>query len=192
MQESLRLSKDRMAHSDIPVVEFQPGDLVYLITKGLIIKQQRNHKLRDRQLGPFKVIRKVGNRSYAIALTKGHKLHNVFHVDKLRPATSSRPLRQGLSVTDEITADATDEEEFEVAAITDVKISAFPKRRGPQLLFWTVWKTEEPSWEPYGNVYDVAALDDFFASQRWLQFSNSKEYITWAERYPNRKPQRHL
>ena len=192
VQESLRLSKDIMAHSDIPVVEFQPGDLVYLITKGLIIKQQRNHKLRDRQLGPFKVIRKVGNRSYAIALTKGHKLHNVFHVDKLRPATSSRPLRQGLSVTDEITADATDEEEFEVAAITDVKISAFPKKRGPQLLFWTVWKTEEPSWEPYGNVYDVAALDDFFASQRWLQFSNSKEYITWAERYPNRKPQRHL
>ena len=105
---------------------------------------------------------------------------------------SPQPLRQGLSVTDETTEIAVNDEEFEVSAITDVKIDKFPKKRGPQLLFWTVWKTEEPSWEPYGNVYDVAALDDFFASNRWRQFSRSKAYMAWAEEYPNRKPQRHL
>ena len=59
VHESLRLSKDIMTHSDTHVTEFEPGDLVYLITKGLVIKQQRDHKLRDRQLGPFKVIRKI-------------------------------------------------------------------------------------------------------------------------------------
>ena len=193
VQESLRLSKDRMAHSDTPVIEFKPGDLVYLITKGLVIKQQRNHKLRDRQLGPFKVIRKIGNRSYAIALPKGHKLHNVFHVDKLRPAHSPQPLRQRLTVTDEATENAADDaDEFEISEITDVKIDKFPKKRGPQLLFWTVWKTEEPSWEPYHNVHEAAALDDFFATQRWRQFSSSMQYIEWAAQYPNRKPQQHL
>lgn len=192
VQELLLLSKDRMAHSDTPVMEFKPGDLVYLITKGLVIKQQRNHKLRDRQLGPFKVIRKIGNRSYAIALTKGYKLHNVFHVDKLRPAYSSQPLRQGLTVTDEISENVEDDNEFEVSEITDAKIDKFPKKRGPQLLFWTVWKTEEPSWEPYHNVYETSALDDFFATQRWKQFGSSPEYITWAAKYPKRKPQQHL
>ena len=189
VQESLRLPKDRMAHSDIPVTEFEPGDLVYLITKGLVIKQQRNHKLRDRQLGPFKVVRKIGNISYAIALPKGHRLHNVLHIDKLRPAHSPRPLRQGLTVTDELTENAAvDTDEFEISEISDVKIDKFPKKRGPHLLFWTVWKTEEPSWEPYHNVHEAAALDDFFAPQRW----SSIEYITWAAQYPKRKPQQHL
>ena len=193
VQESLRLSKDRMAHSDIPVTEFEPGDLVYLITKGLVIKQQRNHKLRDRQLGPFKVIRKIGNRSYAIALPKGHRLHNVFHVDKLRPAHSPQPLRQGLTVTDELTENAADDtDEYEISEISDVKIDKFPKKRGPHLLFWTVWKTEEPSWEPHYNVHEAAALDDFFATQRWRRFSSSIEYITWAAQYPKRKPQLHM
>ena len=46
-----------------------------------------------------------------------------------------------------------------------MKIDKFPKKRGPHLLFWTVWKTEEPSWEPYyHNVHEAAALDDFFAT----------------------------
>ena len=33
--EPLRLAKDRMAHSDRELVEFAPGDFVYLITKGI-------------------------------------------------------------------------------------------------------------------------------------------------------------
>ena len=100
---------------------------MYLITKGLVIEQQRNHKLRDRQLGPFKVIRKIGNRSYGIALPKGHKLHNVFHIDKLRPAHSPKPLRQRLNVTDELTENAADDtNEFEISVgISDVKMNNF-------------------------------------------------------------------
>ena len=64
--ELLRLAKDRMAHSDREPVEFAPGDFVYLNTKGLRIQQQSNKKLRDRQLGPFRVSHKIGNRAYAI------------------------------------------------------------------------------------------------------------------------------
>ena len=46
-RELLQLAKDRMAHSDREPVVFEPGDLVYLITKGLRIQQQSNRKLRD-------------------------------------------------------------------------------------------------------------------------------------------------
>ena len=46
-RELLQLAKDRMAHSDRRPVEFEAGDLVYLITKGIRIQQQSNRKLRD-------------------------------------------------------------------------------------------------------------------------------------------------
>jgi hypothetical protein len=83
-----------MAHSDREPVLFEAGDLVYLITKGIRIQQQSNRKLRERQLGPFRVSKRVGNRAYALHLPRSYKLHNVFHVDVLRRAHSSQPLRQ--------------------------------------------------------------------------------------------------
>ena len=93
--ELLRLAKDRMAHSDREPVEFKPVDFVYLVTKGLRIHQQSNKKLRDRQLSPFCVSRKIGNRAYAIDLPRTFRLHNVFHVDVLRKASTPSPLQQG-------------------------------------------------------------------------------------------------
>ena len=93
--ELLRLAKDRMAHSDREPVEFAPGDFVYLSTKGLRIQQQSIKKLRDRQLGPFRISHKIGNRAYAmIDLPRTFRLHNVFHVDVLRKASSPCPLQK--------------------------------------------------------------------------------------------------
>ena len=37
-RELLQLTKDRMAHSDREPIVFEPGDLVYQITKGLRIQ----------------------------------------------------------------------------------------------------------------------------------------------------------
>ena len=91
--ELLRLAKDRMAHSGREPVEFIPGDFVYLNTKGLRIQQQSNNKLQDRQLGPFRVFHKIGNRAYAIDLPRTIRLHNVFHVDVLRKPSSTCPLQ---------------------------------------------------------------------------------------------------
>jgi hypothetical protein len=39
---------------------FQPGDLVYLSTKGLHIRSLKYKHLRDKKLSPYKVISKVG------------------------------------------------------------------------------------------------------------------------------------
>jgi hypothetical protein len=89
-----RLSKERMAvrsTRNAPIL--QPGDLVYLSTKGLHIRSQKCKHLRDQKLDPNKVISKVGINSYALLLSKGCRLHLVFHCDLLSHATSSTSLR---------------------------------------------------------------------------------------------------
>ena len=68
---------------------FQPGDLVYLSTKGLHIRSQKCKHLREQKLGPYKVISKVDINSYKLLLPKGCPLHPVFHCDLLSHATSS-------------------------------------------------------------------------------------------------------
>ena len=97
---------------------------MYLNTKGLRIQQQSNRKLRDGQLGPFRVSKRVGNRAYALDMPRSSKLHNVFHVDVLRRAHSSQPLRQApLTVGPD--AEDVEGEEFVVEKVSAVKLAPF-------------------------------------------------------------------
>ena len=123
-----------MAHSDREPVVFEPGDLVYLITKSLRIQQQSNRKLRDKQLGPFRVSKRVGNRACALDLPRSYKLHNVFHVDVLRRAHSSQPLRQAPLTVGPDAEDA-EGEEFVVEKISAVKLAPYARKRGLWLQF---------------------------------------------------------
>jgi Integrase core domain. len=94
VKELLRLSKDRQAaRRSTPTPVFQPGSMVYLSTKGLNIRSQNCQKLKDRFIGPYKVLQTVGKTSYKLQLPKGFRLHPVFHVDNLKPAKSDSPLR---------------------------------------------------------------------------------------------------
>jgi len=82
VNQLLKLSKERMAARSIRTSPFfQPGDLVYLSTKGLHIRSQKCNHLRDQKLGPYKVINKVGINSYKILLHKRCRLHLVYHCD---------------------------------------------------------------------------------------------------------------
>jgi hypothetical protein len=188
--ELLRLAKDRMAHSDREPVEFVPGDFVYLSTKGLRIQQQSNKKLRDRQLGPFRVSHKIGNRAYAIDLPRTFRLHNVFHVDVLRKASSPSPLQKGpLNVGPE--AEDAEGEEYLVEKISNVKIAPFGRKRGLWLQFLVhYFGYPEPEWSLLSDVDDLEVLDEFYASTTWRAFSDSPEYRDWAQAYPSRKPKR--
>jgi hypothetical protein len=106
---------------------FQPGDYVYLSTKGLYIRSQKCKHLRDQRLGPFNVICKFGINSYTFLLPKGCRIHYVFHRDLLSHASSSISLRLHQA---EIEGD---HEEYAVDYISDVKIDNWPRRRGPYL-----------------------------------------------------------
>src|ERR1700710_1299588 len=65
--------------------DYQPGDLVYL--EGTNLKSDRPaRKLDDRRFGPFKILRKVGERAYKLDLPRvWKKIHPVFHTVLLRP-----------------------------------------------------------------------------------------------------------
>jgi len=110
---------------------FQPGDYVYLSTKGLNIRSQKYKHVRDQRLGPFKVICKVGINPYTFLLPKGCCLHSVFHCDLLSHASSSTLLRPHQTKIEG------DHEEYAVDIISGVKIDIWPRRRGPYLQLLT-------------------------------------------------------
>ena len=130
VNQLLKLSKERMAaRSTRTVPIFQPGDLVYLSTKGLHIRSPKCKHLRDQKLGPYQVIFKVGINSDKLLLPQGCRTHPEFPCDLLSHATSSTSLRPHQA---EIEGDR---EEYGVDFISDVKIVYWPRRKGYYLQF---------------------------------------------------------
>ena len=68
---ALTQSKDDMARyydrNRIPAPDYQPGDKVYF-DAGDIQTTRPSKKLSHRHLGPFEVVRKVGNGAYRLKL----------------------------------------------------------------------------------------------------------------------------
>jgi hypothetical protein len=178
----LKLSKERIAaRSTRSPPIFQPGDLVYLSTRGLNIRSQKCKHLRDQKLGPYKVVTKVGINSYKLELPKGCRLHPVFHCDLLSHATSSTSLRPHQA---EIEGD---HEEYAVDYISDVKIDKWPRRRGSYLQFLTHFVSFDiPEWLLLEQVDDCEQLSIFLDSEKWKVFSLGKDYLDFVAKYPMR------
>uniref|UniRef100_A0A0W0EWK0 Tf2-1-like SH3-like domain-containing protein n=1 Tax=Moniliophthora roreri TaxID=221103 RepID=A0A0W0EWK0_MONRR len=64
------------------VHEFKVGDNVWLAAKDINI-HQASRKLGSRQLGPFEVLKRIGDLDYHLKLPPAIKVHNVFHVNRL-------------------------------------------------------------------------------------------------------------
>ena len=86
IQEHLRAAQDRQkswADSNRRPLEFQVGEHVFLkisLTKGVIIFGARG-KLSLRYIGPFEILKRVGEVAYRLALPPSLEgVHNVFHV----------------------------------------------------------------------------------------------------------------
>ena len=62
-------------------LSFEGGEYVLLDGKNLAGHQ----KLGNRFVGPYKIVKRVGPVSYELALTADMKMHDVFHVSRLRP-----------------------------------------------------------------------------------------------------------
>ena len=94
VKQLLILSKERMAaRSTRSPPHFQVGYLVYLSTRGLHTLSQKCKHLRDKKLGPFKFLAKVGMPSYRLLFPDGCRLHPVFHRGLLSHTTITTSLR---------------------------------------------------------------------------------------------------
>ena len=66
------------------VQSFQEGDMVLLSTKNIGLSNSGTFKLLPRYVGPFKVLSKVGELAYRLQLPPTMRIHNVFHISKLK------------------------------------------------------------------------------------------------------------
>lgn len=54
------------------------------------LKKNEAEKLKPRFYGPYRVICRVGEVAYDIELSEGSRVHNVFHVSRLKKAIGQR------------------------------------------------------------------------------------------------------
>jgi hypothetical protein len=69
------------------------GDKVYLLRRN-IRSDKPTKKLDTVKLGPFKILRKKGLVNYELELPKRIRIHLVFHISLLEPATLDATLQQ--------------------------------------------------------------------------------------------------
>lgn len=99
--------------------EFTVGDKVWLNSDKVQV-YQASRKLEPRQLGPYEITEKLGDRDYRLKLPAALKIHDVFHIDRLALWGGSKvngelPLLLALVKIDY-------KEEFEVEDIVDSRL----------------------------------------------------------------------
>ena len=146
-EAALRITKARMKEQyeqgkKAPHI-FAVGDLVKLAAKDIKIHQQ-SPKLGPRQLGPFKVLERIGDLDYRLELLSFMKINPVFHVDCLSPwhETGIKPPPQPELIQIE------GQEEWEIDEILD---SRYYRRQFQYLIKWKNYRGD-PSWEPWKNL----------------------------------------
>ena len=154
-------SKDDMAkyynRRRTPAPEYQPGDRVFLDASN-IYTTRPSQKLSHRRLGPFPVVRKVGNGVYRLHLPPSmSRLHPVFNVVKLTLAPED-PILGRCPPPPPLPEIIDGEKEFIVEEILDSKIV---NRKLQYLIKWEGYGIEHNSWEPAGDVHAPERIADF-------------------------------
>lgn len=122
------------------------GDKVWLSSRN--IKSQRpTPKLDYKRLGPFKIISKIGSRSYKLELPSTMRIHPIFHVNLLEPyQVDTIPGRQPQPVPPII---VDEHQEYEVEDIVDSRIR---RNQIQYLVHWKGYNLMDRTWEPFKNV----------------------------------------
>jgi hypothetical protein len=159
---ALAKAKDDMAryynHRRTPATIFRPGDKVFLDASD--IKTTRpSQKLSHKRLGPFKVLKQVGNSAYKLQLPPTmSRLHPVFNVVKLTPAPADPfPGRRTKPPPPPVLVAG--EEEYEVEKILDSRTF---RRQFQFLVKWKGYGYEENTWVNEREVHAPDRVQDFY------------------------------
>ncbi len=127
---------------------FKEEDKVYLICKNIKSKRS-NKKLDYKQLGSFKIKRKISDTNYELSLPQSIQIHLIFHISLLEPASP----RAKLDETTELEAE--NEKEQEIEKILDYC------REGPQTEYLVKWKDQgddENIWESLDHLTNAQGM----------------------------------
>jgi hypothetical protein len=168
LREQLEFVRERMSkYADrhrLGGPNLQEGDMVWLLrhtrgNKQANIKTNRpSDKLDFKKLGPYKILRKIGEVNYELELPerqekRGKYMHPIFHISLLEKAQVDE--NTGEIIQDEIIIEG-EEEEYEVKGIDAMKIGEKGERR--YRVQWEKGDEEEETWEPIENLENAMAL----------------------------------
>ena len=135
--------------------QFEVGGYAWLSTEDINL-QLSSDKLGDRQLGPFKIIEKVGPLDYRLDLPLSlSQIHNVFHVDKLYPWKGNSVNGAIPTPPGPIYLEDEDEPEYEVEEVLD---SRRQWKRLEYLVKWIGYDAGHNSWEPADNLKNAPKM----------------------------------
>jgi hypothetical protein len=118
--------------------QLKEGDKVYLHTKNLKTKRP-SKKLDHVRVGPFEIEKVKGPVNYQLRLPSDAKVHPVFHVSLLEPASPNTPIATTFNYEPE------EENEYEVEHILKHKDNQY-------LVKWKGYPESENTWEPKKNL----------------------------------------
>jgi hypothetical protein len=139
--------------SRTPSPAYAIGDNVWLNARHITTRRP-SVKLDHKRLGPFPVIELIGKHACRLQLPLTMKVHNVFHVRLLEPASSDPIPGQQMLPAPPVEVDG--EEEWEVSEVLDSRMF---RRRLHYLIRWTGY--DDPTWEPADSVDGLHAIDLF-------------------------------
>ena len=143
--------------------QFEVDDYVWLSAKNIKIKAP-TRKLADFQLGPYRVVERVGDLDYRLSLPRSlSRLHPVFHVDKLSPWKGNGI--NGILPPPPEPVELDDGLEYEVQDILDSRIDTVGRYKKKVLMYQVDWKgyaASEITWERAANLANAPLLVEEF------------------------------
>ena len=134
-------------------LQFEAGDRVMLSTANTPIAAGPAYKLKPRFTGPLKIIEVVSPVAYKLQLPASWRIHDVFHVSKLKPFHDGAPefANRSAQPPPPPIFDPEVGEAFDVEYIIEKKF--FKKeRRYKYLVKWKGYPRVDATWEPLSNL----------------------------------------
>jgi hypothetical protein len=156
---------------------------VIVVTKHLFLRGHPKRKLRYRQLGPFTVEEQIEKHNYILKLSATVRLHPVFHVQNLRPC-STTSLRHVFTIN----VSEGDDDEYDVSHIFVVRIKSLLGHRYRYVLFMTHVNDDDIPLDRHrlNEVHRTTALQDFLKTPQWHKFAKTHAYIDSMLAHPAR------
>ncbi|POM74119.1 Hypothetical protein PHPALM_8966 [Phytophthora palmivora] len=126
----------------------------------------QSKKLAPRYIGPFPITNKVSRDSYELGLSKGLKLHPVFHTSLLKPYRKDPKRRQ--KVNKVVLTDGSEGQLVE-AVIGHRKYKGKPQYK----IWWLGESKKDATWEPVDNLKQIPGLINLY----WKSKKGRKPYF---------------